>query len=197
MRTPCYDCTLKHLTKAKTYSDSYKSDPSNILNFLQAVGNLGQAEDEIAGYDPVTAMTIRDFRLEYMADKQTGGWDSLLESYYKLWTSSSKHKDGVNDRRKIKKYDGRRYRTNEDQWFIRACEALVLSAETALGYPEYGNDILGILEHLLEEGPQEPVIDQLINTVIKEQLADPMYVQTAECWEVLRELAEELMMLRY
>jgi len=195
MRMPCYDCTLKHLTKAKSYADAYEEDKDNKLNFMQAVGNLGQAEDEILGYNAEIAMTIRDFRLLYM-DRKEVDWGSLLTDYYLVWGGDHNEPDYITQQLG---YDGQRYRTVEDCMFIRTCECIVLIMEASLGYPEYLMDVIGILETLIDTAAEELEDVDLQNqghAILKEMIKDPEYPFTPDCVQDLRMLCESIMVLR-
>jgi len=66
MRKPCYDCCLKHLSKAAVISsETALGYPEHCMYII---GNLSEAEDEIQGFSLEMASAIREVRLKYMAD---------------------------------------------------------------------------------------------------------------------------------
>lgn len=193
MRQPCYDCTLKHLTKAKSYSDDY-DESGNSFHFMNVVGNLGQAEDEILGYDVNIAMTIRDFRLQYM-DEKKGDWNKLLGDYFLVWDGDHKEPEYMTA---ALSYDGGRYRSKSDALFIRTCEAIVILMEASLGYPEYIMDVIGILERITDLSVELKFleVENQAHALIKEMITDPSYPYDPECIQDLRILGEAIMVER-
>jgi hypothetical protein len=66
MRKGCYDCCLKHLSKARVaLAEVALGYPDHIM---LVIGNLSEAEDEIARFSLDLADRIRNTRLKYMAD---------------------------------------------------------------------------------------------------------------------------------
>lgn len=66
MRKPCYDCCIKHLSKAVVLSSETRLGYPQHSMYI--IGNLSEAEDEICGFSVEIADAIRDVRLKYMVD---------------------------------------------------------------------------------------------------------------------------------
>ena len=66
MRKPCYDCFLKHISKAAVTECETKLGYAEHLMYV--IGNLSEAEDEIYGFSPELSNRTRDLRLKLMDD---------------------------------------------------------------------------------------------------------------------------------
>jgi len=59
----CAECALKHVAKARCQVAEYRQDPIYKLELVNAIGNLGCAEDHLLERYPMVATLVRECRL--------------------------------------------------------------------------------------------------------------------------------------